>query len=223
VTRRDRAGAAIRQSALGGNLAGRARLPGRRRRDRRILPQLLTDPALERTQLRPCRVLEYLGGVSLQTALATASRASHIRRATSPCERPSTNTNRRISAHCCTSRTSLPPAGAPTVQPRRRLPIASPRTRISRRRRRPAGRRDFLMRRVGRAKSTQTRKRDDLFSGEPHRRSRPLAPTAARSAIRISGERSPLNSMRRCDSLRLKEQSNLASRRERRTKHEHPR
>jgi hypothetical protein len=60
---------------------------------------------LNRSSFDPAGIREYLGGVSLATALATVSRASPINRATSRCERPSTNTNRLTSAHCCTPST----------------------------------------------------------------------------------------------------------------------
>jgi hypothetical protein len=72
------------------------------RLDRRILPQPLADPILERIQLRPPPALASASAASRsRTALATVSRAGPINRATSRCERPSTSTNRLTSAHRC--------------------------------------------------------------------------------------------------------------------------
>src|SRR3954468_24892322 len=53
----------------------------------------------------PAGARAYRGGTSLATALATVSRARPVSLATSRCERPSTSTNRRTSAHCCTPTT----------------------------------------------------------------------------------------------------------------------
>jgi hypothetical protein len=90
---------AARITELGGHL------PKPQRRDRRLDPQLSQIQSLNGSSFDPAGAREYRGGVSLATALATVSRARPVSLETSRCERPSTSTNRRISAHCCTPTT----------------------------------------------------------------------------------------------------------------------
>jgi hypothetical protein len=118
--KRRRRGLAPDIAKLGGHL------PQPQRLDRRVSPQLLAEPLPKRIELRDDLRPRVPRGEPNAAARATVSRAIPSDFATCRCERRSTHTNRRISAHCSTPATHSSSSPNPHESDERQRPAGQP-------------------------------------------------------------------------------------------------